>query len=59
MKYYYDYDKLKGQYDKLTKRQKNILKHFACIGQTTGDWNNYWAYKHMFLNMNKDKDKDN
>ena len=52
----YDYDKLKGQYDKLTKRQKNILKHFACIGQTTGDWNNYWTYKHIFLNMNKDKD---
>lgn len=50
---------IKGQYDKLTKRQKYILKHFAYIGKTTGNWNNYWMLKHMFLEINKDKDKDN
>lgn len=50
---------IKGQYDKLTKRQKYILKHFAYIGKTTGDWNNYWVYKCIFLKMNNDKDKDN
>lgn len=46
---------IKGQYDKLTKKQKFILTHFACIGKTTGNWNNYWLYKSMFLKMNLSK----
>lgn len=48
---------IKGQYDKLTKKQKYILKHFAYIGRTMGNWNNYWKYKYIFLKINENNYK--
>ena len=40
---------IKGQWDKLTKRQKYILKHFAYLGRKTNDWRLYWSYKQEYL----------
>ena len=36
---------LKGQYNKLDKRQKYILKIMAI----KKEWNKYWYFKKMFL----------